>query len=1098
MSAHGYYRYPTLHQDTIVFVSEDDLWTVSASGGVARRLTANLGTISHPFFSPDGSLIAFTGREEGHNEIYVMAAEGGPVKRLTYLGVSSSVIGWTPDGASILFSSDYQQPIDRIGFVWAISPQGGEPTSYPVGHAVSISVDAHRRVVIGRNNNDPARWKRYKGGTAGDIWIDAQGDGIFKRLLQLDGNVARPMLIGERVFFLSDHEGIGNLYSCDLDGQNVRACTHRRDYFVRFPNSDGKRIVYHAGADLYVYDPVEDTERKIEVMYYSPLTHRQRKFVEAAKYMESYAPHPKGHSLALTSRGKSVTFGNFEGAVTPQGNDNTPLRYRLTAWLNDGERVVTVADRGGVESLEIHPVKGGETVRLDTLDIGRPTGICVCPVGDFLLVSNHRNELLYIDIAAQTAQVIDRSPARHIQGMDWSPDGRWAAYGYGPTAYTTEIRIWDRTNGEMQTVTRPVLHDTDPAFDPEGKFLYFIGTRELNPIYDNLHFDLGFPKGQKPYLLTLRADLLSPFVLKPGEEEKDKETRGQGDKEKADGDSKDGDTAGDAITDADDGKSKTENQKSKTPPPVLIDFEGIANRVLAFPVAEGVYTQIAGIKGKALFVSYPIEGAIGQDSFGVERPPKGTLESFNFRDLKHETVVGGVTDFQLSQDGKWLVYRAAKKLRVLRAGEKPDEKGGTEPGRKSGFVDLKRVKISVDPLMEWRQIAREAWRLQREYFWTEDMSQIDWNRVWERYSPLIERVGTRGELSDLLWEMQGELGTSHAYEMGGDYRTEPSYPQGFLGANLTYDANADAYVIRHIVVGAPGEARASSPLIAPGVNIREGDKLRAVNGQRASKDVPPGELLVHLADTEVTLTIEDADGKTRDVTIKTLRSEATARYREWVEANRALVHKATNGRVGYVHIPDMGARGYAEFHRTYLAEVAYDGLIVDVRYNRGGHVSSLLIEKLARKRVGYDLSRWGQPEPYPSFSPGGPMVALTNQWAGSDGDIFSHVWKLNGLGPLVGKRTWGGVIGIWPRNPLADGAITSQPEFSFWFKDVGWGVENYGTDPDIDIDIAPQDYVRGYDPQMEKALALVNEALEANPPVKPSFADRPNLSLPPL
>ncbi len=431
----------------------------------------------------------------------------------------------------------------------------------------------------------------------------------------------------------------------------------------------------------------------------------------------------------------------------------------------------------------------------------------------------------------------------------------------------------------------------------------------------------------------------------------------------------------------------------------------------------------------------------------------------------------------------------------MRAGEKPDEKGGSEPGRKSGWVDLKRVKVSVDPGMEWQQMAQEAWRLQREFFWTEDMSQIDWKAIWERYSPLVNRVGTRGELSDLLWEMQGELGTSHAYEMGGDYRSEPSYPQGFLGADYDYDAGSDAYVVSRIIVGSPGEARASSPLIAPGINVKVGDKLRAINGRKVSKTDPPNELLVHLADSEVTLTVEDADGKTRDVSVKTLRSEFPARYREWVEANREMVHKATNGRVGYVHIPDMGAHGYAEFHRTYLAEVAHDGLIVDVRFNRGGHVSQLLIEKLARKRVGYDIQRWGEPEPYPNYSPAGPLVAITNQWAGSDGDIFSHVWKLMKLGPLVGKRTWGGVIGIWPRNPLADGAVTSQPEFSFWFQDVGWGVENYGTDPDIDIDIAPQDYVSGYDPQMEKALSLINEALEANPPVKPSFTDRPNLAL---
>ena len=1082
----GYYRYPTIHDHTLVFVSEDDLWTVSTEGGVARRLTANLGTISHPFFSPDGKMLAFTGREEGHSEVYVMPAEGGPVRRVTYLGVSSTVIGWTPDGAKILFSSDYRQVMDRIGFVFAVSPEGGEPEPYPVGHAVSIAVDAKGRTVIGRNNNDPARWKRYRGGTAGDIWIDAEGSGTFKRLLQLKGNVARPLWFGDRIIFLSDHEGVGNLYSCDLDGGDIQRLTHQREYFVRFPNSDGKRIAYHAGGDLFVFDPTANKEQKIEVAYHSPQTHRQRKFVEAAKYMDSYTIHPKGHSLAITSRGKSFTFGNFEGAITPQGIENAPMRYRMTAWLNDGERVITVVDRGGVESLEIHSVKGtAEPVRLEGLDIGRPTGLRVSPVADQLIVSNHRNELLWVDLAAKTLQVIDKSPARNIQGMNWSGDGKWVAYGFALSSYQTELRIWDKATGETRTVTKPVLHDMEPAFDPDGKYLYFLATRQLNPVYDNLHFDLGFPKGMRPYLLTLRADLPTPFTLKPGEEEEEKRRKGEEEKAKTEGENSD--------KDKDD--EDTPSTKPQPPVTVTIDFDGIENRVVAFPVADGLYGQIASIKGKALFTSYPVEGAIGQDSFGSERPAKGTLESFNFKDLKHETVVSGMTDFEVSQNGKMLAYRANRKLRILRAGEKPDEKSGSEPGRKSGWVDLKRVKVSVDPGTEWQQIAQEAWRLQREFFWTEDMSQINWQAIWERYSPLISRVGTRGELSDLLWEMQGELGTSHAYEMGGDYRTEPSYPQGFLGADYDYDADGDAYVISRIIVGSPGEARACSPLIAPGVNVKVGDKLRAINGRKVSKTDPPNELLVHLADSEVTLTVEDTDGKTRDVSVKTLRSEFPARYREWVEANRDMVHKATNGRVGYVHIPDMGAHGYAEFHRTYLAEVAYDGLIVDVRYNRGGHVSQLLIEKLARKRVGYDVQRWGQPEPYPNYSPAGPLVAITNQWAGSDGDIFSHVWKLMQLGPLVGKRTWGGVIGIWPRNPLADGAITSQPEFSFWFQDVGWGVENYGTDPDIDIDIAPQDYANGYDPQMEKALSLINAALEANPPVKPSFADRPNLAV---
>lgn len=1080
MTSSGYYRYPAIHKDRVVFTSEDDLWLVPAQGGVARRLTANLGTISSPFFSPDGATIAFTGREEGYNEVYTLPSEGGPVQRLTYLGVSSNVIGWTPDGSKILFSSDYQQPIDRVGAIFGIAPNGGLPEALPIGLGLSISMTTGNRTVIGRNNNDPARWKRYKGGTAGDIWVDAEGTGQFRRLIQLNGNIARPMWIGNRIFFLSDHEGIANIYSATPAGAELTQHTRHKDFFVRFPSTDGERIVYHAGADLYIYDPQTDQSRQIDVDYYSPRVQRQRRFVEASKYLEGYALSPKGEALAINARGKSFTCGNWEGAVKQQsGEIANPFRLRLTSWLNDGKRVVAISDQGGEETLEIHSVAEiTDPIRLEGLDIGKPNGILVSPTQDQIVLHNHRNELILVDLEQKSAQTIDRSLFGGIQGYDWSPDGAWVAYGFRATQYTTELRLWNRATGEKHTITHPVLNDTDPAFDPEGKYLYFLGQRELNPVYDNLHFDLGFPKGVRPYLITLQKETLSPFIPVAHPLSEDRKPEGKpGEKPSAEA------------------EEETEKSEEIVAKPVTIDLDGIAERVVAFPVSEGNYGRIAGVKGKALFTSYPVEGAISQPTNG-EPQPKGVLECYDFKEQKHEPLIHRVSDFAVGKDRKTLVYRSGKRLRVVVAGTKPDEKAGMEPGRKSGWIDLGRVKVSVEPGIEWQQMAREAWRLQRDHFWTENMSHIDWGAVWERYSPLIERVGTRGEFSDLMWEMQGELGTSHAYEMGGDYRPEPSYPQGFLGANFAYDSGSGGYRIAHIVQGAPGEARASSPLSAPGVNVAEGDTLVAINGVKVNAEITPQQLLTHQAGAEVVLTVQDAEAKVRSVTVTTLRSEYAVRYREWVEANRRHVHEATGGRVGYVHVPDMGAHGYAEFHRLYLAEADRDGLIVDVRFNRGGHVSQLLIEKLARKRVGYDIQRWGQPEPYPSHSIAGPMVALTNQFAGSDGDIFSHVFKLMKLGTLIGKRTWGGVIGIWPRHPLADGTITTQPEFSFWFKDVGWGVENYGTDPDIDIDIAPQDYARGYDPQMEKALAVILEQLEQNPVVKPAFADRPSLTLP--
>src|SRR5471032_2798299 len=376
----------------------------------------------------------------------------------------------------------------------------------------------------------------------------------------------------------------------------------------------------------------------------------------------------------------------------------------------------------------------------------------------------------------------------------------------------------------------------------------------------------------------------------------------------------------------------------------------------------------------------------------------------------------------------------------------------------------------------------EAWRLQREQFWDEAMSGVDWDAVFARYAALLPRLRTRTELSDLIWEMQGELGTSHAYEMGGDFRVPPQYKRGFLGADYVWDASAKGYRIER---GDSCDRDLDSPLAEPGVDVRVGDVITAISGRDVSFETPPGALLVNQAARDITLTIS-RDGEKSRALVRTLRDERQLRYRAWVEENRRIVHERTDGKVGYLHIPDMGPWGFAEFHRGFLSEFDRAGLIVDVRYNRGGHVSPLLLEKLARKRVGYDVSRYGPPQPYPPESLGGPMIALTNQFAGSDGDIFSHCFKLYGLGTLVGMRTWGGVVGINPYHELVDGTVTTQPEYSFWFVDSGWGVENYGTDPDVVVDIAPQDTAAGRDPQMETALKLIGEAI-GQVPVRPAF-----------
>jgi tricorn protease len=1076
MGTIGYLRFPAIYGDQIIFTAEDDLWCVSISGGRAERLTAGVAAATRARFSPDGRQIAFIGSDEGPDEVYVMPADGGPPRRLTYHSGRPEVVGWQPDGTQILYASSAGLPSPRWRMLFAISPQGGEPIRLPYGIANAIAFGPKGAVVLGRNIREPAFWKRYRGGTAGYLWIDAQRTGEFKRLLDLNGNIAAPCWVGERLFFLSDHEGISNVYSCLPTGEDLRRHSHQETFYARNLTTDGHLCVYHAGGDLFVLDPSTGHERRLVVDLAGSQTQRARQFVSAGKFMDSYTLHPKGQAVALTTRGKAFSMSNWEGAVVQHGESDGP-RYRLINWLADGKRLVAISDDGGEPHLVVFSADGSLPDRtLDQLTIGHVTAVSAAPVGDYVLLVNHRNELLLVDLAAETLRVLDRSDYGRmmdsdlVNGIAWSPDGRWVAYEYALGAQQIVIKLCRVESGETYQVTDAVRRDTRPAFDPAGRYLYCLSARDFDPVQDTMHFELSFPKGVRPYLIMLRKDRRSPFQPESALLHED----GQGKKASE--------------------KQEGKGDKLSAPEPVEIDLDGITNRMVAFPVPEGRYGRVFGTSNGAVFSSLPVEGMRGSGFESIKPKSNGDLEFYDFEKRKQEHIADEVGDFSVTADGKTLLYYSNDKLRVLKAGEKPLELQGPErdkPGTESGWLDLERVKVSIQPNAEWRQMFGEAWRLQREQFWVADVAGVDWPAIRQRYEPLVNRLTSRGELSDLLWEMQGELGSSHAYELGGEYRPHPDYRQGFLGVDWRFDADAGVYRLARLVRGDPWNPKATSPLLAPGVNARVGDAVLAINGQRLTPERGPQQLLVNQAETEVQLLLQPAEGAARSVTVRALAHDFEARYRDWVEANRRLVHEQTSGRVGYVHIPDMWVDGYAEFHRSYLSEYDHEALVVDVRWNGGGAVSGLLLEKLARPRLGYSFQRWSPPIPYFYDSPRGKLVAITDENAGSDGDIFSHAFKMMGLGPLIGKRTWGGVIGITPYMPLADGTITTQPEFGFWFKDVGWGVENYGVDPTIEVDYAPQDYARGVDPQLARGIAEALRTVEEHPAATPTPEQHP-------
>ncbi|MGW6641755.1 S41 family peptidase [Streptomyces iakyrus] len=1070
-----YLRLPHLHDDLLCFVAEDDLWLAPLDApGRAWRITVDRTKLGHPRFSPDGRRLAYTSWRSLVPEVHVVPVDGGPGRQVSHWGSADTrVCGWTPEG-EILAVASHGEPFSYFTWAYKISPDGDPGRKLPWGPVSDIQVadvagERRSLLLTGTPPHEPASWKRYRGGATGRLWLHGE------RLLEgLGGHLHSPMFVGDRIAFLSDHEGVGNLYSIAHDGSDLRRHTDHDAFYARHAASDGTRVVYQCAGDLWIVDDLSpDSEpRRLDVRLSGPRAGRRPYQVAASRHVDGLSVDETGRASAVVVRGSLYWLTHRDGPARTL-TDTPGVRVRLPEMLGASGRVAYVTDAEGEDAIEIAslPRASGERAprRPAPATLGRVRELVSDPEGERLAVASHDGRLLLVDVTedsdGEVTELI-RSVNGPVRDLAFSPDGAWLTWshpGIGRTLRQIKMaRLADRL---IVDVTNGRFEDENPVFTRDGRYLAFLSWRGFDPVYDVHTGDLSFPLGCRPYLVPLSSATPSPFAVNP-------EGRP---------------AAGglDPVEDDDNGDNGA----------VTVEVEGLESRVTPFPVAASKYSALHPVAGGGLvWLRWPISGALGE-TFANPDDTTGrpTLEHFGITKARKTELAQHLDWFAVSGDGSRLVIVDEGELRAVPSNEQGDSDSTV-------WIDARRILHTVDPAAEWRQSYEEAGRLIRAHFWDPGMCGIDWDGVLDQYRPLVERVASPDEFADLLREVLGELGTSHAYVTAARRNEGPPHyqrRQGLLGANLV--RRNGGWAVKRILPGDSSDSKARSPLAGSG--IREGAVLTHVDGRPVDPDAGPYPLLAGAGGTTVELTFDPAEGTgpSRRVAVVPLVDERPLRYQDWVAKRRAVVRELSGGRCGYLHIPDMGGSGWAQFNRDLRMEVSRPALIVDVRGNAGGHISELVIETLSRTILGWDLTRDAQPVSYTSNAPRGPVVALADEATSSDGDMITAAFKLLKLGPVVGQRTWGGVVGMTGRHELGDGTVITVPMNAAWFDAYGWSVENKGVSPDIDVLRTPLDWAEGRHAQLTDAVELALGLLESNPPATPpTYSDVPDRSRPKL
>ena len=1055
-------RFPDICNDRIVFTYGGDLWTVSAQGGTAIRLTAGPGLEQSAKFSPDCRQIAFTGEYSGDDQVYVMPAGGGVPTQLTYYpalgplpqrwGFDNQVYGWTPDGSRVLFRSYIDSHALDQPRLFTVSKDGGLPEVLPMPLAgVGQYSPDGKQLVYSPLFRDFRTWDRYQGGWAQDLYIFDMATQQGRNITNNPRTDRDPVWIGNAIYFISDRDDVNNLYRYDIAGGQTTQLTRHRKFDARWASGDrAGHIVYEYGGVLRVYDTNSSQDRELVIDVPTDGVRTRPEHISVADKVEQFGLSPHGERAVFTARGDLFSVPMDKG-ITRNLTHSSDAHEREAAWSPDGRRIAYISDASGNEAVWVRDADGNAARQITHEVYGRLYAPRWSPDGKRIAFSDSANRVQVADVGSGKVTTLATDPFGLTRDYVWSAKGGYLAYTLNQDNAQPSIFVWSVADAKSVRVTDPLFGEFSPAFSPDGKFLYFLGAREWAPQISAVEWNYAANRDIGVYALTLQKDGPSPFPVQNDEPKvKDEDTKGKDDNDKKDNKDKKKEK----------GKEIDEH----------IDFDGLAARLTRAPIDYDNIGSLA-VTDKAIIYSLT-------DAFYYGRPGrfKPQIHVFDIKDRKDKTLAQDVDDAALSDDGSKLLVRHGMSFKIYDTG---GEAKDAKPVSTAGLV------MTRDPRQEFAEIFREVWRRYRDYFYASNMNGYDWKALRAKYEPQLKWVGDRSDLNYLLGQMVAELSNSHSYVSGGDLGLPKKPNVGLLGARFELDKAAGRYRISSIMAGENDEDRYRSPLTEVGIDVHVGDYIVSIDGQQLRASDNPYHLLQIAPGQPVELRVSaKADGSdARTVLVKPISSESDLKYLAWVEHNRRYVDDKTGGKVGYIYIPDMGADGIREFIKWYYPQIRKQGLIVDVRNNGGGNVSSWIIERLSRKVLGTNFDRNASATgTYPPQAFYGYMAALTNESTASDGDIFAYMFKQAHLGPTIGKRTWGGVVGISDYGPLIDGGNVEVPEFVAIADLNGhYHVEGQGVKPDIEVDNDVFSTIHGKDPQLDRGIAELMAKIRENP-----------------